>query len=497
MLLSPLSAAEVCTRCLLRAPRWQPRNFTRNVSRTSAINRGIRASQDNRGNSGRNASPPSRARNDRHKERRLAAETDAFAAEEKTSPPFNAKNAQLSKSRGYAEPKHSRRTSGTPKEDRRSHHERNDQGVSRGNRNTMRHGLTASGKDSAGVAETKSRSKQQQDEQQTKQKDGVPVAVPYSTAASQFLYGQNAVEAALRGKRRQFHQLLVKRQEGNFTDRNQLLRLAREANIPVRNADSRLLEKLSEGRPHNGVALEASALPTPSVTQFGRPNVNTSDVPVMAHGASPDLLKYNGDDWRQPFVLFLDGITDPGNVGGIIRTAHFYGVDAIIVAVNTCANINSPVMAKASAGACEALPIFETSRPSDFIFKSAQAGWRVCAAVAPDTRSGKLYKQSTSASLALKSPLSRNPCILMLGSEGEGLRENLRSKADLEVTIERGTPSREYINVGVDSINVGVAAGILIDAFMRKPNDMRKPKGGSVDDNDSNRIFRLGRTGSG
>lgn len=57
----------------------------------------------------------------------------------------------------------------------------------------------------------------------------------------------------------------------------------------------------------------------------------------------------------------------------------------------------------------------------------------------------------------------------MMGSEGDGLRENLRSKADLEVTIQRGAPSTTTLDVGVDSMNVSVATGVLVDAFTREP----------------------------
>jgi 21S rRNA (GM2251-2'-O)-methyltransferase len=310
------------------------------------------------------------------------------------------------------------------------------------------------------------------------QHDDVPVAIPYSSAASQWLYGVNTVVAALRGKRRQLYQLIVKKGERS-SDADQILRLANSAGITIQtHDDTRLLDKLSEGRPHNGAVLETSALPVQPTIQLGKPDAETNTIPLelqrqnaeeIAVNGKSTTVQYDSKSWRQPIILFLDGITDPGNVGGILRTAHFYGVDAVAVATNTCCNLNSPVLAKASAGACEAIPILAVSKPADFIAKSAQAGWKICAAVAPDVRAQKTRKQLTAASLASKSPLADKPCILMMGSEGEGLRENLRSKADLEVTIARGASGRHIIDVGVDSVNVGVATGVLVDAFMRKP----------------------------
>lgn len=326
------------------------------------------------------------------------------------------------------------------------------------------------------------------------QHDDVPVAIPYSSAASQWLYGVNTVVAALRGNRRKIFQLIVKKGERS-SDADQILRLANSAGITIQtHDDTRLLDKLSESRPHNGAVLETSALPVQPTVQLSKPDPQTNTIPLdlqrqnaeeIAVNGKSTTLPYDGKSWRQPIILFLDGITDPGNVGGILRTAHFYGVDAVAVAVNTCANLNSPVLAKASAGACEAIPILAVSKPADFIAKSSQAGWKICAAVAPDIRSQKLRKQLTASSLAAKSPLANSPCILMMGSEGEGLRENLRSKADLEVTIERGSAAKHVVDVGVDSMNVGVATGVLVDAFIREPS-MSAP---AVSSDSSNRVF--------
>ena len=326
------------------------------------------------------------------------------------------------------------------------------------------------------------------------QHDDVPVAIPYSSAASQWLYGVNTVIAALRGNRRKIFQLIVKKGERS-SDADQILRLANSAGITIQtHDDTRLLDKLSEGRPHNGAVLETSTLPVKPTVQLSKPNPQTNTISLelqkqnaeeIAVNGKSNSLPYDGKSWRHPIILFLDGITDPGNLGGILRTAHFYGVDAVAVAVNTCCNLNSPVLAKASAGACEAIPILAVSKPADFISKSSSAGWKICAAVAPDVRSQKLRNQLTSASIAAKSPLRSSPCILMMGSEGEGLRENLRSKAELEVTIVRGPSARHVVDVGVDSMNVGVATGVLVDAFMREPS----AKAAATSGNSQNRVF--------
>ena len=326
------------------------------------------------------------------------------------------------------------------------------------------------------------------------QHDDVPITIPYSSAASQWLYGANTVVAALRGNRRKIYQLIVKKGERS-SDASQILRLANSAGIKIQtHDDNRLLDKLSEGRAHNGAVLETSTLPALPTARLFKPNPQLNVIPLELHkqnaeeiavNGTSNTLQYDGKSWRSPIILFLDGITDPGNIGGILRTAHFYGVDAVAVATNTCCNLSSPVLAKASAGACEAIPILAISKPADFISKSSTAGWKICAAVAPDVGSQKRQKQLTSVSIAAKSPLASSPCILMMGSEGEGLRENLRSKADLEVTIERGSSAKHVVDVGVDSMNVGVATGVLVDAFMRNPSAKTPATSG----NSKNRVF--------
>lgn len=334
--------------------------------------------------------------------------------------------------------------------------------------------------------------------------DGIPEAIPYSTAASQFLYGTNTVLAALRAKRRQLYALHLR----NDAQQHQALALAKAQKLKSKFHDhSRMLDRMSDDRPHNGVVLEASSIPTPSILAMGKVSPDSPNIPLYlspdaavpwttprprAIGASQSTLSYPGPShtWRQPFIVFLDGITDPGNVGSILRTAHFFGVDAVAIATNTCANINSPVLAKASAGACEAVPILSVSGPASFIHKSAEAGWKIYAAVAPEVRPGQRQVKASSEDVSRASSLAADPVILMLGAEGEGLRENLRNKAHVDVSIPRPlAESPGAVDVGVDSMNVGVAAGVLIDAFMRQPQEVRERHKAAIEARESEKMF--------
>lgn len=321
--------------------------------------------------------------------------------------------------------------------------------------------------------------------------DEMPISIPYTTAASDFLYGSNTVLAALRAHRRKlYHLYLHPRLYSRESNATAIAELAKTLQVrTTTNAELRLLDKMSDNRPHNGVVLECSRLPAPPLLALAIPDLRTAITPLHLARQSSEDIAVNGapgafptltQTWRHPLVLMLDGVVDPGNVGNILRTAHFYGVDAVCVAVNTCAPLKSAALAKASSGACEALRIFALPRPADFVANSKKAGWRVYAAVAPsvDERPTEIWsmkdreRNSTTSSVARSSPLAKHPIILMLGAEGEGLRENLRNKADGFVTIEQGqraVDNGEEADVCVDSLNVGVAAGVLVEAFMRRP----------------------------
>ena len=152
---------------------------------------------------------------------------------------------------------------------------------------------------------------------------------------------------------------------------------------------------------------------------------------------------------------------DAGNYGAILRSAHFLGADAVI----TCSH-NAPlnsVALKASAGAAEMLPMMTVSQPIAFLDECKANGWKVYAADAPQSLVGSRSRVLTTSTFG--TPLSRSPCILILGSEGEGLRWKIQRKADFEVGIE----GQNMGAGGLDSLNVSVAGALLCEAFLRRP----------------------------
>ncbi|TVY71320.1 rRNA methyltransferase [Lachnellula suecica] len=310
----------------------------------------------------------------------------------------------------------------------------------------------------------------------------IPLSIPYTTPASEFLYGTSVVEAALKSRRvprRQHYKLYIYTGDHREkVDRDaDIERLARKNQVEIvkmNNDGLRLMDKMSTGRPHNGYILEASPLPRLPITSLGElasedgqtgfevtiDYQSREDAAVNGTSTFAKTSKYR--DGRKPMVLFLDGVVDPGNLGGIIRTASFLGVSAVATSTRNSAPF-SPVVLKSSAGASEHITLFSVSKPDSFIHNSKQAGWKVYAAVAPSTDRSSKGRVSSVSTENLLHPLLDDPCILMLGAEGDGLRQNLREKADVELYIPGSGQSHT-----VDSLNVSVAAGILCNAFLGK-----------------------------
>ncbi|KAL8713919.1 MAG: hypothetical protein Q9220_002065 [cf. Caloplaca sp. 1 TL-2023] len=314
-------------------------------------------------------------------------------------------------------------------------------------------------------------------EERPQRKPAAPLAIPYTTPASEFLYGHAVVTSALRACRRRMYKLYL--YNGDAADDRgqdrQVRKLALTANVEVtRTSNLQLMDKMSAGRPHNGYILEASPLPKLPILGFhpvpspqsARPSFDA----ILDHQSSEDehvngrntTIKYGAGRSRYPFFLLLDGIKDAGNIGSIIRSSHFLGVDGILICNRSSAPLN-PIALKAAAGAGETLPLFATSQPDKFIDRCQQNGWKFYASASPSTSDfRKMEGRPFYSTSRLGNPLRSHPCIVMLGSEGDGLQGNIQRKADYLVGVEA-----QRDDGVLDSLNVSVASALLCDAFLR------------------------------
>lgn len=319
-----------------------------------------------------------------------------------------------------------------------------------------------------------------------------PQSVPYTEAASEFLYGTFSVLSALSARKRKLHKLYIWcGEDGRLVDSDndvtEIVRLANRADVPILRVAGnwdKMLDRMSDRRPHNGVVLEAGAIPKVQAKSLGRVNAPGDSIRVNLQNMHPDEkealgLKANSQELeldatkdRYPLMLWLDKVTDTGNLGAILRSAYFMGIDAIIMPRHGTASLTAMAI-KTSAGAAERVPIILINNETEFMVMCKEQGWKFYAAGAVESKSTlkasrnssprKKVEDSTDSSLAEPpaTALKHHPCILMLGNEGEGLRPFLQKLAHCNVSI----PSARSDGV-VDSLNVSVAAALLAHHFL-------------------------------
>lgn len=231
------------------------------------------------------------------------------------------------------------------------------------------------------------------------------------------LYGINPVREALRGNRKAF-ELFV--QTGGTDQRiAKLATLAEEKGIAVRRRERADLERLAGNPHHQGVVLKVAPFVYAELEEF-----------LFNHQESEGGL----------FLLVLDGIQDPQNLGALIRSAACAGVQGVIIPKDRACGM-TPVVEKASAGAVETIPVIQVTNLVQTLERLKQAGcWTFGLAGESDKN---IYQADYRGNLAL-----------VVGSEGEGIRPLVRKHCDLLLAIPHYG--------GISSLNASVAGGVVL-----------------------------------
>ena len=244
-------------------------------------------------------------------------------------------------------------------------------------------------------------------------------AAQESDRQENLLTGRNPIREALKSGR-DIEQLLVARGELSGSAR-EIVKMARERRVPVKEVDRARLDAIT--RNHQGMVAFASAY-------------RYSTVEAML-----DLARERGE---QPFLILLDGITDPHNLGAIIRTAECAGAHGVIVHERRAVGL-TPAAVKASAGAVEYLPVARVTNLSTTLETlKAEGIWTYAADMAGEDYAG----------VDLSGPVA-----LVIGAEGEGVSRRVLESCDRTVSVP--------IRGKLDSLNASVAAGILMYAVVR------------------------------
>lgn len=205
---------------------------------------------------------------------------------------------------------------------------------------------------------------------------------------------------------------------------NSILREARKQDVIVSFVTKERLDQMSETKKHQGVIAHGS---------------------VYAYGTVEEMLKTAEEKGESPFLILLDNIEDPHNLGAIIRTANLAGAHGVIIPKRRAAGLTATV-AKASAGALNYTPVAKVTNLGTTIEELKKKGlWFVCA----DMDGRVMYE------VDLKGPIG-----LVIGNEGEGVSRLIREKCDYVASI----PVRGEI----DSLNASVAAGVLAYEIVRQ-----------------------------
>ncbi len=238
------------------------------------------------------------------------------------------------------------------------------------------------------------------------------------------IYGINPVTEALKLEPCRILRIAVCRDAGKEPVQR-ILALAAEKSIPVAFYEKRDLERLAGHRSHQGIV------------GLCRP---------FAYADLDRIIEGRHQTFRRCLLLLLDGITDPQNLGALVRTAHCFGVHAVVLPGNRTASVNAAVV-KASAGAVLYTPVARIANMARTLDDLKKKGFWI-------------YGADATSDQDMNDASYQGDVGLVMGSEGKGLRSIVRSKCDFLLSI----PMKGKI----DSLNVSVAAGILLNDIHQK-----------------------------
>ena len=208
---------------------------------------------------------------------------------------------------------------------------------------------------------------------------------------------------------------------------NKIIAKAKERKIRIVEKDRRQMQEIAETENYQGVI---------------------AIVPPFEYCEIEDMLEEAKNKNEDPFILILDGIEDPHNLGSIIRTAETAGVHGIIIPKRRAVSVNSTVN-KVSAGAVEHMKIARVTNITDAINELKEQGLWICGT---DINTDKYYYNQD-----LTGPLG-----IVIGNEGQGISQKVKNNCDFLVKIP--------MKGKVTSLNASVSTGIIIYEVVRQKN---------------------------
>ncbi len=237
-----------------------------------------------------------------------------------------------------------------------------------------------------------------------------------------YIEGRNAVMEAFRSGR-VIDKLFIQK-DARDGSMNSILREAKKRDVIIKYVEKTRLDEMSETGKHQGVIANAAA---------------------YEYSELEDIFALATKKGEPPFVMILDEIEDPHNLGAIIRTANLAGAHGVIIPKNRAVGLTATVV-KASAGALNYTPVVKVTNISKTIEELKEKGlWFACAAMDGEV----MYDQNLTG-----------PIGLVIGNEGNGVSRLVREKCDFQTAIP--------MKGDIDSLNASVAAGVLAFEVVRQ-----------------------------
>ena len=238
------------------------------------------------------------------------------------------------------------------------------------------------------------------------------------------IYGRHAVEAVLNSDR-SINRIWVTARLRYSADFLPLIDTAKSSGAVVDEVDSIRLDRITENGRHQGIAVQVSA---------------------YEYADLDDVIAKAKEKSANPVIVIADGITDPHNLGAIIRSAAALGANALVIPQRRAVGITATV-AKVAAGTLEILPVARVVNLNRALEQIKEAGFWVYGTVAGS--GDHLHKTKFSGAIAL-----------VIGAEGEGLSLSIQKNCDFLVSIP--------LDGKVDSLNASVATGMALYEIFRQ-----------------------------
>ena len=236
------------------------------------------------------------------------------------------------------------------------------------------------------------------------------------------IMGRNPVKEAIKSGRSIDRILVTKEHDGSL---GEIIGLARDENLVIREVDRSKLDEICMPFGHNG--------------KPGNHQGIVAEIPGVEYAELEDILDYARVRDEKPFVILLDGVEDPHNLGSIIRSAECAGAHGVVITKRRSAPVTATVV-KTSAGAAEHMRIARVVNLVSAIETLKKEGLWIAGA---DMAGNSMYEADMKGGFAL-----------VIGSEGSGLSKLVKEKCDFLVSVP--------IKGKIDSLNASVAAAIIM-----------------------------------